>query len=80
MKMSVTEFKAKCTQVVREVAFHPYSVEITNRGRVVAVLSPPEKSKEADPKEFWGSLKGSVTHVAPDFDEPMGDGDWEAAK
>ncbi len=25
--------------------------------------------------EFWGSLKGSVMYVAPDFDEPMGDGD-----
>ena len=34
MKMSVSEFKAKCTQVVREVATHPYMVEITNRGTV----------------------------------------------
>lgn len=79
MKMSVSEFKAKCTQVVREVATHPHTVEITNRGKVVAVVSPPV-SKGADPKEFWGSLKGSVTYIAPDFDEPMRARDWDAAK
>lgn len=80
MKVSVSEFKARCTQMVREVAAHPYGVEITNRGKVVAVLSPPEKGKNHDPKEFWGSLKGSVAQIAPDFDEPMGDSDWEASK
>ena len=41
MKLSISEFKAKCTQVVREVATHPYTIEITNRGKVVAVVSPP---------------------------------------
>ena len=80
MKISVSEFKAKCTQVVREVATHPYTVEITNRGKVVAVVSPPPAQERADPKEFWGSLKDSVAYIAPDFDEPMGEGEWEAAR
>lgn len=79
MRMSVTEFKAKCTQVVREVATQPYMVEITNRGEVVAIVSRPT-AKPVDPGMFWGSLKGSVMYMAPDFDEPMGDGDWEAAR
>jgi prevent-host-death family protein len=79
MRMSVTEFKARCTQVVREVATQPYTVEITNRGKVVAVVSPPI-AKPADPGSFWGSLRGSVVYMAPDFDKPMGDGDWEAAR
>ena len=80
MKMSVSEFKAKCTQVVREVATHPYTVEITNRGRVVAVVSPPPLEEQENPGVFWGSLKGSVSYMAPDFDEPLGEEDWEAAR
>ena len=79
MKMSVTEFKAKCTQVLREVATHPYTVEITNRGRVIAVVSPPAPPKAPDPNTFWGSMKGTVLYIDPNFDEPMGDDEWEAA-
>jgi len=77
--MSVTEFKAKCMQVVREVATHPYTVEITNRGKVVAVVSPPPAAAAADPRTFWGSLHGTVSHLAGDFDNPLGDKEWEAA-
>jgi prevent-host-death family protein len=79
MKMSVTEFKAKCTQVLREVATHPYTVEVTNRGKVIAVVSPPAPQEAPDPKTFWGSAKGTVIYIDPDFDEPMGDDEWEAA-
>lgn len=80
MKVSVSHLKAKCTQIVREVAAHPCSVEITNRGRVVAVLSPPPPQGRPNPRKFWGSLKGTVSYIAPDFDEPMGDEEWEAAR
>ena len=80
MKMSVSEFKAKCTQVVREVAEHPYTVEITNRGKVVAIVSAPIGGEEANPSQFWGSLKGSVAFIAEDFDAPFGEEEWEAAK
>ena len=80
MKMSVSEFKAKCTQVVREVASSPYTVEITNRGKVVAVVSGPPAEQEHDPSAFWGSLKGSVLHIAPDFDDPLGEDEWEATR
>ena len=80
MQISVSEFKAKCTQIVREVATRPYTVEITNHGKVVAIVSPSPVEAQADPKRFWGSLKGSVAYMAPDFDEPAGDGEWEAAR
>lgn len=80
MKISVSEFKARCTQVVRDVAAHPHQVEITNRGKVVAVVSAPPAQAPADPRLFWGSLNGSVAYLAPDFDEPMGDAEWEAAR
>ncbi|MDP6525172.1 MAG: type II toxin-antitoxin system prevent-host-death family antitoxin [Kiritimatiellia bacterium] len=80
MKMSISEFRAKCTKVVREVADHPYMVEITNRGKVVAVVSPPPPETEMNPKDFWGSLKGTVADLATDFDEPLGEDEWEAAQ
>jgi prevent-host-death family protein len=79
MKMPVSEFKAKCTQVLREVATAPYTVEVTKRGKVIAVVSSAKPEKDPDPNEFWGSLKGTVTYVSPDFDKALGDEDWEAA-
>ena len=79
MKMPVSEFKARCTQVLREVASKPYTVEVTNRGKVIAVVSSAKLEKKPDPKEFWGSLRGTVTYIAPDFDEALGDVEWEAA-
>ena len=42
MQMSISEFKAKCTQVVREVGTKYQIVELTNRGKVVAQVVPPE--------------------------------------
>jgi prevent-host-death family protein len=80
MKISVSEFKAKCTQMVREVATLSYPVEITNHGKVVAVVLPAPVEVQVDPKQFWGSLKGTVTYLAPDFDEPLGDAEWEASR
>ncbi len=78
MKMSVTEFKAKCTQVLREVATHPYTVEVTKRGKTIAVVSAPPPEPKVNP--LWGSMKGTVLHIDPNFDEPLGDEEWEASK
>ena len=81
MKIAMTEFKAKCTQVVREVATAPHTVEITKHGKVVAIVTAPPAAEAAkDPASFWGSLHGTVLYIATDFDAPMGDGDWEAAR
>ena len=78
MKMGVTEFKAKCTQILREVATKGYTVEIANRGKVIAVVSPPPPPVNVNPA--WGSMKDTVLHVAEDFDDPLGDEEWEAAR
>lgn len=80
MKMSVTEFKAKCTQVLREVASKPYTVEITKRGKVVAIVSPPVEEPPPDVNPAWGCLRGTITYMAPDFDEPMDDTEWDACQ
>jgi prevent-host-death family protein len=78
MKVSVSEFKAKCTHILREVATQPYTVEITKRGKVVAVVSQPQQEDGNNPA--WGALKGTVLSVSPAFDEPLGEDEWEAAR
>ncbi|PIE63262.1 MAG: type II toxin-antitoxin system prevent-host-death family antitoxin [Desulfobacter postgatei] len=78
MQITITEFKAKCTEYVRTVSKTGGSIEITNRGRVVAVVSAPsQKSKK---NLIFGSLKNTVIHITEDFDDPLGDDEWEAAK
>ena len=79
MQMSISEFKAKCTQVVREVGTKYKTVELTNRGKVVAQIVPPEPETKPDPQSFFGSLRGTVTYQ-PGWDEPLGEDDWEACQ
>ena len=79
MQMSISEFKAKCTQVVREVGTKYQTVELTNRGKVVAQVVPPEPETKPDPRSFFGSLRGTVAYQ-PGWDEPLGEDDWEACQ
>ena len=79
MQMPISEFKAKCTQVVREVGTKYQTVELTNRGKVVAQVVPPEPEAKPDPQSFFGSLQGTVVYQ-PGWDEPLGEDDWEACQ
>ena len=79
MQMPISEFKAKCTQVVREVGTKYQTVELTNRGKVVARVVPPEPETKPDPQSFFGSLQGTVSYQ-PGWDEPLGEDDWEACQ
>mgnify|MGYP001568826711 FL=1 len=72
MKMPVSRPRAKCEQVLREVAA-TCAVKVTNRGKAIAVVSSAKPEIKPDPKEFWGSFKGTVTYISTDFDEPLGD-------
>ncbi|OQA23981.1 MAG: hypothetical protein BWY59_02379 [Verrucomicrobia bacterium ADurb.Bin345] len=77
MKMSVSSFKAKCTRVLREVATEYKTVEITNHGKGIAVVGPITGEKK-NPKQFFGSLKGTASHVG-DIVSPAADAkDWDA--
>ncbi len=79
MRMAVTEFKAKCTQVLREVGTTRESVEVTNRGRVIAVVTPPVDEKD-DPMAFFGSLKGTASHVGDIVSPAVDEDEWEACR
>ena len=55
--ISVTEFKAKCLDIVRRVHDEEVSYTITKRDEVVATLQPVKKAQEQE-----NPLKGSVVH------------------
>lgn len=74
--ISATEFKATCLQVLDRVQSGEWPrVEVTKRGRVVAVLSPPPTAMDLA-KGLHGALRGRVAIpegfdlTAPVLDEP----------
>ncbi len=77
MQVSVSEFKSKCTKFIRDVADLNQTIEITKRGKIVAIVTPPTALNKIDPYEFLDCLGGTVTY-APDWDQPLGEEDWEA--
>ena len=77
-QIPVSEFKASCTKILREVASGRKQIEVTNHGRVVAVVSPPKRLARSM-KEFAGSLRGTVTY-RKGWDAPMGTKDWDACR
>jgi antitoxin (DNA-binding transcriptional repressor) of toxin-antitoxin stability system len=79
MRISVSEFKTKCTKIISDVANLNQTVEITKRGKIVAVVTPPASPQKIDPRDFLDCLHGTVTY-APDWDQPLGEEDWDACK
>ena len=75
MTVTVSEFKAKCTAYIRQVHEQGEPIEVTRNGTVVAVVSAPPLVADSNPA--WGLMRGSVTYIADDFDEPAPE-DWEA--
>ncbi len=67
------DFKAKCLQLLDDVAAHRQSLIITKRGKPVAKLVPipPET-------ELFGALAGSIL-AETDIVTPV-DTEWEAAR
>lgn len=69
MKISATEFKAKCLALIERVYERGESIVITKRGRPMARLIP-ERSQDERP---WSRLKGMARWLgdplAPAIDE-----------
>jgi len=75
--INATEFKARCLEFLDRLANHSLRrLEVTKRGRVVAVLTPPELT-ETDVERLHGYQEGSVV-VRGDFDwtAPVLDEPW----
>ena len=78
MQMPVTEFKAKCTSIFRDIEKQRKSIEITRRGKIIAIVQPPADTG-ADPEYFLGCLHDTLT-FNPGWEEPLGDDEWGACK
>ncbi len=77
MNVNITEFKAKCTGLIREVSSKHKRILITKRGRVVAVVSePPRRSGGRNP--LYGKLNGTALKISEDFESDLDVKDWEA--
>lgn len=66
------EFKAKCLNLMDQVAKTGEPVVITKHGKPIAQLAPIKRK----PKTLFGALKGQVT-VTGDIVAPI-DVEWEA--
>jgi antitoxin (DNA-binding transcriptional repressor) of toxin-antitoxin stability system len=78
-QIPVTQFKARCTSLLRQLRAKPRKFQVTNRGKVVAVVVPPEADKVDTPSEWLGCLRGTVVYRSG-WDAPEPDGLWEAGR
>jgi prevent-host-death family protein len=70
--MSAADFKAKCLDVLDQVAERRQPVVVTKRGKPVAQVVPIIRR----PRRLWGVMKGEI-EVRGDILGPL-DVEWEA--
>jgi hypothetical protein len=79
--LSVTEFKARCLELFDRLTKGSLDcIEVTRRGKVVAVVKPP-KTKEEEAVSLHGAMKGmAVVAEGVDLTAPVLDEAIEAAE
>jgi len=77
--ISVSDFKARCTEVLRSVEEEGITLAVTRHGKVIAMVRKPEVPSPSL-KEWIGSGAGLMSKEAvSSFDEPTWTPDeWEA--
>jgi len=79
MQIPVTQFRARCAELLRSVETRGRPITITRRGRTVAVLAPaPGPGNIARPWEWLRGLGGEV-RAAPG-ESVLRDGDFAARR
>jgi prevent-host-death family protein len=78
MTISVTELKARCLEIIRQVERDGKVVEIARRGEVVARLLPANAAA-ADAKP-WEKLRGTGVLLATAEESVLEDSDFEALR
>ncbi|MCA9095960.1 MAG: type II toxin-antitoxin system Phd/YefM family antitoxin [Planctomycetaceae bacterium] len=80
-RLSVSEFKARCTEEIRAVETGDVLIEITRHGKKVAVVcSPAADGLPTDLASWLGSGKGTVV-FGQDYDPhapAWSEDDWES--
>ncbi len=73
MKISATEFKAKCLKLIDEVAQTHEPLVVTKRGKPVAKVVPIESE---EPDSWFGYMAGTI-EIVGDIIEPI-EQEWAA--
>lgn len=79
MDISVTQFRASCLELIRQVEAGGEPIDIKRRGRVVARLAPPSVTGESSRKP-WERLRGSGRLLAKPGESVVASEEFEAAK
>lgn len=74
---SVTEFKAHCLDVIRQVETAGTPVDLLRRGKVVARLVPMTATTQGQP--MWLRLRGQGRLLSAPEDSVLDENDFEAA-
>ncbi|HTP68925.1 MAG TPA: type II toxin-antitoxin system Phd/YefM family antitoxin [Dongiaceae bacterium] len=76
--VAISEFKAKCLELLEQVRRTRQPLRVTRHGKPVAEIVPP--TPVADRKAMFGSMKGSI-EILGDIISPANDpDDWEALR
>ena len=78
MDISVTQFRAKCLELIRRAEVGGEPVDIKRRGKVVARLTPAPKPGKAAPKP-WEALRGSGELRAEPEESVIDEAEFEAS-
>ena len=79
MTISVTELKARCLEIIRDVERERKVVEIVRRGEVVARLLPADAASRANAKP-WERLRGTGELLGPPEQSVLEQRDFEALR
>ncbi len=76
--VGAAEFKAKCLNLIEQMAGDGEPIIITKRGKPVAVLSPvPETAARTS---IIGAMKGSVLTYDDPFSPAIEAGEWDEGR
>ena len=79
MDISVTQFRAKCLELIRRAEGGGEPVDIKRRGKVVARLTAAPKARTATPKA-WEVLRGSGELKAEPEESVIDEAEFEASR
>lgn len=62
-QISVSEFKAHCTEKLRAVEMEDCALQITRHGKIIAVVKKPRTTETGLPKD-WSDYLGKLSDTA----------------
>lgn len=76
--MAISEFKAKCPQLLEQVRRTRQPLRLTRHGKPVAEIVPPRQPMSR--AEWIGSMKGKIKILGDIIPPANAEADWEALR